>query len=39
VLIWARREPVEAARYIEELSILTSEQKALIRKKFPVART
>jgi hypothetical protein len=38
VLIWARRERADAARYIEELTILTPEQKAGIQKKFPTGR-
>jgi hypothetical protein len=38
VLIWARREPTEAARYIEECPALTPEQKAEIRLKIDAGR-
>jgi hypothetical protein len=35
VLIWARREPLDAARYVQELTALNAEQKAFILKKIP----
>ena len=35
VLIWARREPLEAARYVQEVTALNAEQKAFILKKIP----
>jgi hypothetical protein len=36
VLIWARSEPVQAARYVEASRLLSPEQKAAIMGRFPV---
>jgi hypothetical protein len=38
VLIWARREPAAAARYVEESAALTAQQKAAILEKIPAAK-
>jgi hypothetical protein len=39
VLIWARKEPALAARYIEELSVISPGQKTAILKKFPARKS
>ena len=38
VLIWARREPLDAARYVEEVAALNSAQKAFILNQIPTWR-